>query len=153
MARRGGLGRAMVTAMGGCALHWPAWAGDYVGSKACADCHDGQYENFSKYSKKSRSWHSVEIMASDLTPEELRGCYECHTTGYGKGGFRDYQSTPGLADVGCESCHGPGRAHADSGGDPELIVRRPALATCETCHNAERVADFNFKPLLFSGAH
>jgi DmsE family decaheme c-type cytochrome len=45
------------------------------------------------------------------------------------------------ATHGCESCHGPGKAHAESG-DPELIQRftpatKPAEVnqTCLTCHN------------------
>jgi DmsE family decaheme c-type cytochrome len=44
------------------------------------------------------------------------------------------------ATQGCESCHGPGQAHAESG-DPALIRRfnaispRDANAVCTTCHN------------------
>ncbi len=47
--------------------------------------------------------------------------------------------TPAAAQ-GCETCHGPGRAHAESG-DPALIrvftaiSPREASATCVTCHN------------------
>jgi len=130
-----------------------AAAGSYIGSKACSECHDEQYEHFSQHSKKAKSWHSIEIMASDLTPEEVKGCYECHTTGYGKGGFESIEKTPELADVGCETCHGPGAEHAEAGGDPSLIQRTPSIANCESCHNADRVEDFNFKPLIFSGAH
>jgi hypothetical protein len=126
-------------------------ASSYVGSAACQPCHAGEYEKFQKYSKKAKSWKSVATMAPKLTPEELRGCYECHVTGYGKGGFVDYAATPQFADVGCETCHGPGAAHADSG-DPSLIGK-PTMATCEGCHNASRVRSFGFKPLLHSGAH
>jgi len=125
---------------------------EYAGSKACAECHEGEYERFAKYSKKAHSWKSVSVMASDLKPHELEGCYECHTTGYKKGGFVNFESTPHLADVGCETCHGPGAEHAETG-DPESIVRRPELATCESCHNASRVGAFKFKPLIHSGAH
>lgn len=128
-------------------------ATEYAGSKACADCHEEQYERFEKHSKKAHSWDSIKVMASDLKPEELKGCYDCHTTGYGKGGFVDYETTPHLADVGCETCHGPGAAHIEEGGDPDLITLRPDVASCESCHNKSRIKDFNFKPLIHSGAH
>jgi hypothetical protein len=126
----------------------------YVGSEACAACHDAQFQTYSKYSKKAHSSKSVQIMASDLTDEELRSCYGCHTTGYGKpGGFVSFQATPTLANAGCEVCHGPGSAHAESGGDASLIKGKLSMSDCETCHSAERVAAFNFKPMLYAGAH
>lgn len=129
-----------------------ARAGDYVGSKACAECHEEEYGRYSQHSKKAQSWESVHVMASDLTAQELQGCYECHTTGYGKGGFQDYASTPELSDVGCESCHGPGAQHAEDG-DPASIRRTPELKDCTRCHNQERVQAFGFRPLIHSGAH
>lgn len=126
----------------------------YIGSEACASCHDTQYQTYSKYSKKAHSSKSVQIMASDLTEEELRGCYGCHTTGYGRpGGFVSFSATPAMANAGCEVCHGPGSAHAESGGDATLIKGKLTMADCETCHSAERVAAFNFKPMLYAGAH
>ncbi|MGB7218739.1 MAG: DmsE family decaheme c-type cytochrome [Vicinamibacterales bacterium] len=45
------------------------------------------------------------------------------------------------ATQGCESCHGPGRAHVESGGEADKIKRFTAMAardisaTCLTCHN------------------
>jgi len=126
----------------------------YVGSAACRDCHPKEFESYSRYSKKAHSSQSVKTMASKLTPEELRGCFACHTTGYGQpGGFESFEKTPELANAGCEVCHGPGRAHVDSGGDPGQIKATLAMAECERCHNAERVRSFNFKPMLFAGAH
>jgi hypothetical protein len=126
----------------------------YVGSLACRDCHAKEYESYSKYSKKAHSSQSIKIMAAKLTPEELRGCFACHTTGYGQpGGFVSFEKTPELANAGCEVCHGPGFAHVDSGGDKTLIKTDLSMAACEQCHNAERVRSFNFKPMLFAGAH
>jgi len=132
----------------------PAKPSAYVGSKACQACHAKEYESFSKYSKKAHSSQSIKIMAQKLSPEELRGCFACHTTGYGQpGGFVSFEATPDLANAGCEVCHGPGAAHADGGGDPSLIKSKLAMSECERCHNAERVQTFNFKPMLFAGAH
>jgi len=125
----------------------------YVGTEACGACHPQEHENFTKYSKKAKSWRSVAIMAPGLTPEELRECYVCHTTGYGQpGGFESYDKTPHLSDAGCEVCHGPGSLHSEFG-DPGLITRRMHMRDCESCHNAERVEAFNFKPLIYGGAH
>jgi len=93
-------------------------------------------------------------MANGLTDDEVKTCYACHTTGYGKpGGFVSFEKTPEMANAGCEVCHGPGSEHADSGGDAKLIVLKMKISDCEVCHNAERVKAFNFKPMLFGGAH
>lgn len=129
-------------------------SGRYVGSEACAECHDSEYRNFKQYSKKAHSGDSVKIMAGDLTSEELAECYACHVTGFGKpGGFVSFDETPKMADAGCEVCHGPGYEHVEAGGDPEFIKADIEVSDCETCHNPERVEAFDFKPLLFGGAH
>jgi len=91
-------------------------------------------------------------MKPKLKQAELEKCYECHTTGYKEGGFKSIESTPELSQVGCESCHGPGSLHAESQ-DPQDIVAKPSKETCTKCHNSERIQDFKFKPLIFSGAH
>ncbi|MEG2172964.1 MAG: cytochrome c family protein [Desulfovibrionaceae bacterium] len=123
----------------------------YVGSAACGQCHEAEYTTFQKQSKKAKSWIHVAMMAPKLTPEELRECYACHTTGYNKGGFVDYNTSPHLADVGCETCHGAGAAHAENG-DPSLIQRKPSAETCQSCH-AKRIRSFKRAPLMYSGAH
>ena len=125
----------------------------YIGSAACKDCHEQEYGNFAKYSKKAHSKQNVEKMLPKLTKNELEECYICHTTGYGKkGGFVSYEKTPHLGDVGCETCHGPGSAHAESG-ETSAITRKPSVESCLICHNAERIQKFDFRPLRYSGAH
>lgn len=129
-------------------------SGKYVGTESCGDCHDQEYENFKKFSKKAHSGDSIKIMAGDLTRPELEECFTCHVTGFGKpGGFVSFEATPHMADAGCEVCHGPGYDHVDSGGEPDLIIRKMKVSDCETCHNAERINAFNFKPLIYGGAH
>lgn len=125
----------------------------YVGSKACAECHEKEYLSFSKNSKKFHSFKSIQIMSAKLEPGELKECYTCHTTGYGQpGGFVSLEKTPELADAGCEVCHGPGAAHAQSG-DKRQIKAKLNVQDCQTCHNPQRVKSFGFKPMLFAGAH
>ncbi len=69
-------------------------------------------------------------------------CLTCHTDQNYKGtphGLAFNERTP-AANHGCESCHGPGKAHAESG-DPTSIKRftvmppSQASETCTTCHN------------------
>jgi hypothetical protein len=131
----------------------PDSAAIYIGSSACQQCHEDESKNFADFSKKAHSRINVEKMRPKLSKEELEGCYSCHTTGYGKkGGFVSYETTPHLADVGCETCHGPGSLHAETG-DTDEITRKPSVESCLVCHNAERIQNFNFRPLRYSGAH
>jgi len=70
-------------------------------------------------------------------------CLGCHddraykATAHG----RVFDERTPAANHGCETCHGPGKAHVDAGGDPALIRHftgnKPsdAAATCTTCHN------------------
>ena len=69
-------------------------------------------------------------------------CLACHDDRSYKGtkhGQAFNERTP-AAGQGCETCHGPGQAHVDSG-DPALIRRPSQMAPaavselCTTCHN------------------
>lgn len=129
---------------------------NYVGSKACHDCHAEIFDTFMASAKKAHSYSSVERMAVQLSAEEVRECYACHTTGYGKGGFENEQRTPELKDTGCEVCHGPGKKHIESGGDSNLIQGKGDLSvekTCLPCHDEKHVQSFGYKPMLHAGAH
>ncbi len=126
---------------------------EYIGTEACKSCHFKQYESFITHSRMSRSLEAVEKMKNKITPEELKTCYQCHTTGYGKkGGFVSVQQTPHLKNTGCEVCHGPGKKHVETK-NPSYIKRKVTLKTCESCHTEERIRAFRFKPLLYGGAH
>lgn len=76
-------------------------------------------------------------------------CRTCHEESFNKWlktamgkAFTDHPKTS-LESRGCESCHGPGRAHAEGGGDLKAIIRfskkedRPAdeiNGQCIACH-------------------
>lgn len=99
----------------------PVAAGDhaYVGSKKCKACHLKQYKSWAK-TKMAKAFDLLKPgvaaeakKAAKLDPDKdytTDGeCVACHVTGFGKeGGFVDIASTPKLAGVGCENCHGAG---------------------------------------------
>jgi len=125
----------------------------YVGSDVCKSCHEREYNSFMTYAKKSKSFNSIERLKKSLTEEEIKGCYYCHTTGYGKpGGFISPEKTPHLKNAGCEVCHGPGEFHVRTRNSAD-IKRRMSLEDCEVCHTSERVQAFRYKPLIHGGAH
>jgi hypothetical protein len=125
----------------------------YVGSEVCKNCHENEYVSFMKYAKKSKSFTSIERLRKGLTDNEIKECYSCHTTGYGKpGGFISPEKTPHLKNAGCEVCHGPGEFHIKTK-SARNIKRRLTLKDCEVCHTSERVQAFRYKPLIHGGAH
>lgn len=125
----------------------------YVGCEVCKGCHRDEFYSFIKYARKSKSFESIERVKKGLTKEEIKGCYYCHTTGYGKpGGFISLEKTPHLKNAGCEVCHGPGEFHVNTR-DPSYIKRHLTKEDCEVCHTEERVKAFRYKPLIHGGAH
>jgi DmsE family decaheme c-type cytochrome len=76
-------------------------------------------------------------------------CHEDRKKGYHDSphGRAANPRTP-AAKQGCESCHGPGQAHVDAGGDktkiknPKTMAARDVSETCMTCHNRTSHTDF-----------
>jgi DmsE family decaheme c-type cytochrome len=69
-------------------------------------------------------------------------CHEDQKKGYhGSPHGRAANPRSPMATKGCESCHGPGQAHVDGGGDktkiknPKTLTPREASDTCLSCHN------------------
>jgi hypothetical protein len=125
----------------------------YVGLQVCQPCHLPEYQRFTSYSKKNQSFQSIVRMKKGLTEDEIRQCYACHTTGYGRpGGFISLEQTPDLKEAGCEVCHGPGKLHSQTQ-DPSHIRGKPNLEVCRQCHIEERIRAFHYRPMLHGGAH
>ncbi len=132
----------------------------FVGPAKCKECHPKQYESWAK----TRMANSFSVLrpgekvaekklagldpAMDYTHSEA--CIPCHTTGYGLvGGFVSIETTPNMAGVTCESCHGPGGSYVNTvmGLDkPEFktadarkarLVYPPTEEVCRVCHNSK----------------
>ncbi len=134
--------------------------GKYVGAQKCRSCHEDAYRTWAK-SKHATAWKSLTETANpprDFDPE----CIGCHVVGWNGiqhfpyvDGFETEETTPRLANVGCESCHGPGERHIELelGDDEKAQERARALMrlgdevrkVCYSCHDGDNSPEFEFE--------
>ena len=134
---------------------------EYIGSAKCKKCHLKQYKSW-EATTMAKSFESLKPgvgaeakTAAGLDPNADytadAKCVGCHVTGYGKpGGFVDFATTPDLANVGCETCHGAGGTYTQDGMmtlDNKEYVKADIVAAgmvaevgneqCIACHNSD----------------
>lgn len=106
----------------------------YVSEETCKKCHKGQAETHNN-SAHAKSFETLSLLGEDKNPK----CLVCHTTGYGQpGGFEDIKSTPSLAAVGCQACHGPGSEHIKAYLSKEKrkeTIDKDKVNYCIRCHS------------------
>ena len=80
----------------------------YVGSQACATCHRKEFDQWA-HTSHATGFNTLLTVGKQFYPE----CVSCHVTGfrYETGYQIGEEETEHLADVGCETCHGPGKQH------------------------------------------
>lgn len=154
----------------------------YVGTKQCKKCHIKEWKSWSD-TKMAHAFDSLKPgeaaeakkaagldPAKDFTKDAT--CLRCHATGHGaEGGFVDFETTPDMAGVGCESCHGPGGTYTKSEymsfknkeyKKADLVavglVGEVGKAQCITCHNKDNPtagADyvFDYEAMKDKGLH
>jgi len=149
----------------------------YVGSRWCSECHQSEHASFSR-SVHNRAIQSLNVKKEQNNPE----CLPCHTTAYGEpGGFKNITETYHLANVGCESCHGPAKEHlclendlkeaqkaqsknaatqeqtalieSTAGGYDHKIRKEAPQEICLKCHTPEWDADFDYAKDLLEILH
>lgn len=107
----------------------------YTGNAKCRLCH----RDFFLGRKHDAHDHAFEKLIGTEYESNSR-CLACHTTGYGvKGGFSSIKETPGLMNVQCEGCHGPGSEHIRHNAKGGFLAGpdRPEILKkmCLSCHN------------------
>ena len=165
----------------------------YKGVNTCKMCHRS-VEKGNQFGSWSESRHaaayetlkseaSVKIatdMGLEAAPHEAGECLSCHTTGWSTvSGYqilsaefiadeenkRAVRTNESLANVGCESCHGPGseyRSKSTMEGlyngeiDPATVgLIPPTEALCQSCHNEKSPTfqGFDFEEMITKITH
>lgn len=130
------------------------------GSPSCVDCHNNAAYNFvaDKWKETGHASMLQRGLDGTLSNHYGSGCIKCHTTGYDpnadNNGFDDwgfifpdslfvgvydslktvYPEAMKLANIQCESCHGPGSQHFGNTGNQEIAVTLSA-DNCAWCHD------------------
>ncbi len=129
-------------------------AATYAGSQACASCHATATQAWAK-TGHAHAFATLKHAGADADPN----CIGCHTVGFRTpSGYRREFRGAKLADVGCESCHGPGSQHvaerSTGAGDPIFHFRKLGEGDCTKCHHGEFSRPFDyakFWPLVRHG--
>lgn len=128
----------------------------YLGSESCSACHAEAYAIWQK-SRHAQAFDALTRRDSAADP----ACIACHTIGFGtESGYRRALAGTRFANVGCESCHGPGSIHVTQRSrqrtqnvEPTFKFRPLAAADCTTCHHGEFSRPFEWEEFWKLVAH
>ncbi len=138
-------------------------AHDYVGNSKCKMCHKGEkkgmiWENW----LETKHANAMECLDAEKGEDKNPECLKCHTTGFGTAtGYNPEAPDENFANVGCETCHGPGADYKSIKvmKDRDLAVAAgmivPTEETCTACHNeaSPTFKGFNYEEALATGTH
>ncbi len=111
----------------------------YSGSKSCQQCHKSIYSTYQK-TRHATAYRTLVNKSDDNNPN----CVFCHVTGLPERlAYLQTQIPERLQQVGCETCHGPGKQHIQEPQTYKLTQSVPAT-TCLICHTEDHSDDFNY---------
>ncbi len=112
----------------------------YVSASRCQGCHNTYFTAWA-FTDHAKAWQSLVTRQASQDPE----CVGCHSTAWGEPGGNASLAQPAMNTwhaVQCESCHGPGSAHAD---DPHGHKTTPIEpSTCLACHDPANSPQFDY---------
>ena len=115
----------------------------YIGTAACGGCHAPALAQW-KTTKHARALAALARVGRDRDPS----CVGCHVTGYlqpgGPATVADAHER--FANIGCESCHGPGSKHGAALDKRGTLGRAVPEAICRGCHTVDVTGgDFDYQ--------
>lgn len=127
----------------------------FVGAKKCKVCHLAVFESWAV------TQHKKALSSLEGENAQDPNCLECHTTGFGAGGYAIDTGIVDLGGIQCEACHGAGSLYSLSSimKDPKLSSEAGLVApdslSCSRCHNAKSPTfkGFSYEAGLLTGTH
>lgn len=114
-------------------------AAGLAGSDACMSCHNDAYNTWHA-SAHAKALRTLEQEHQDRDPD----CVGCHVVGLDRAdGFNPPERVTGLDAVGCESCHGGGKAHVTA--PFENPMPKVGKESCMTCHVPDHSPTFDYE--------
>ena len=112
---------------------------NYIGSQACQECHQKEFSQWS-HSSHATAFNTLRTVGREYYPE----CVTCHVTGLGyESGYEiGNPEREHLVDVGCETCHGPGKLHTYTPLKENIRGQVPEKV-CLECHTPEHSPGFD----------
>lgn len=112
----------------------------YSGSDKCIRCHGDEGRSW-RATAHARAFQSL----VDKEQQYNSACLSCHVTGHSPDDRLQAIAFPSLLrNVGCETCHGPGRKHAAAPEKWKLLVKPPP-SLCLQCHVEEHDDGFDYE--------
>ena len=110
----------------------------YIGSQACQECHRKEFDQWS-HSSHATAFNTLRMVGREYYSK----CVSCHVTGFGySSGYQiGNRDRAHLAEVGCETCHGPGKQHTYTPLATN-IRGKVETSTCMECHAPEHSPGF-----------
>ena len=110
----------------------------YIGSEACQECHRKEFDQWS-HSSHATAFNTLRMVGREYYSK----CVSCHVTGFGyaSGYHIGNRDRAHLAEVGCETCHGPGKQHTYTPLATNIHGKVEA-STCMECHAPEHSPGF-----------
>ncbi len=110
----------------------------YIGSEACQECHRKEFDQWS-HSSHATAFNTLRMVGREYYSK----CVSCHVTGFGySSGYEIGKADRAhLAEVGCETCHGPGKQHTYTPLATNIRGKVEA-STCMECHAPEHSPGF-----------
>lgn len=113
---------------------------NYAGSPTCRECHPHRFVQW----QLSRHGQAFQTLINKEQQFNIN-CLPCHVTGISTdNGSLALTLSDSLKNVGCESCHGPGKKHTVNQ-EKGSLISTPSQKTCLACHNEEHDDSFDYE--------